>query len=42
MAGRTVTFGDDVAADLESNWPPVRKACPRTGIFRWPLSQPLK
>jgi hypothetical protein len=33
MAGRTVTVGDDVAADLESNWPPVRKACPRTGIF---------
>jgi hypothetical protein len=34
----TVTPGDDVSADLDSNWPPIRKACPRAGIFWWPLS----
>jgi len=32
MNGRTITFGDDIAADLESSSPPIRKTCPRTGI----------
>ena len=38
MDSPTVTFGDDIAADLESNWPPIRKVWPHSGIFWWPLS----
>src|ERR1700683_3024719 len=36
---RPVTFSDELAAELESNWPPTGKACPRTWIFWWPLSR---
>ena len=34
---RTVTVSDGPAADLESNWPPDGKACPRAWNFLWAL-----
>ena len=35
---QAVTFGYELSAGLESEWPPSGKCCPRTWIFWWPLS----